>query len=116
MSIPLAVLLQLLLVLARKTQAAELERRRALAATRRAAERVERGGRLAAAARRRELEGLRVALDAHHPERTLARGYALVQDGRGEPVVSAREAGQARHVRVRFADGAVPATIHEEEQ
>ena len=63
-----------------------------------------------AARRRRELERLALALAAHDPERTLARGYALVAGPR-------RRAGRRRRprparrgdLRLRFHDGAVGA-------
>jgi len=105
-----------LLVLERKARATGLERGRALAATRGARDWLARETQMAVAVRCRELERLRLALDAHHPERTLARGYALVQDRAGHPVVSAREAVRAGHVSLRFADDSVPAIIHQEEQ
>ncbi len=60
-------------------------------------------------ARGRELQRLAMALAAHDPERTLARGYALVEDRAGEPVTSAATARSARHIRVRFHDDAVEA-------
>ena len=57
-------------------------------------------------ARGRELERLALALAAHDPERTLERGYALVEDRAGEPVTSARR-GRERRARsaLRFHDG-----------
>ena len=58
-----------------------------------------------------ELERLRLALGGHDPQRTLARGYALVSDGAGEPVTSAAAARAAGRVSVRFADAALDATI-----
>jgi exodeoxyribonuclease VII large subunit len=64
-----------------------------------------------AADRRRDLERLRLALAAHDPERTLARGYALVQDRGGEPLTSAAAATAARDLDVRFHDGTVPARV-----
>ena len=67
-----------------------------------------------AARRRRELERLALALGAHDPERTLARGYALVQDRHGEPLGSAAAAQDAREVRLRFHDGVLGARIDEE--
>ena len=50
-----------------------------------------------AARRRRELERLALALGAHDPERTLARGYALVQD----PARRAARIGRGRPRRAR---------------
>jgi exodeoxyribonuclease VII large subunit len=58
--------------------------------------------------RARDLERLRLALDAHDPERTLERGFALVEDEAGEPVTSAQRAGRLERLGVRFADGTVP--------
>jgi exodeoxyribonuclease VII large subunit len=67
------------------------------------------------AANGRQLDLLSKALSAHDPERTLARGYALVTDAGGAPVASAAEARRAREVAVRFADDAVRATIDDED-
>jgi exodeoxyribonuclease VII large subunit len=65
--------------------------------------------------RGRELERLALALGAHDPERTLARGYSLVQDRAGEPLTSAGAARAAAVVRLRFHDGAVDARVTEGE-
>jgi exodeoxyribonuclease VII large subunit len=62
-----------------------------------------------AAKRRSDLDRLALALGAHDPERTLARGYALVEDRAGEPLGSAAAARAAGEVSLRFHDGAVPA-------
>jgi exodeoxyribonuclease VII large subunit len=64
--------------------------------------------------RPRELERLALALAAHDPQRTLERGYALVQSPSGEPVSSAAAARAQAAVRLRFADGAVAARIEED--
>jgi exodeoxyribonuclease VII large subunit len=66
--------------------------------------------------RRRELERLALALAAHDPERTLARGYALVEDRAGRPLVCARTAREAGDVRLRFHDGKVDARVTGEER
>ncbi len=63
------------------------------------------------AARRRELERFALALAAHDPERTLARGYALVEDRAGQALGSAAAAREARAVRLRFHDGAADAEV-----
>jgi exodeoxyribonuclease VII large subunit len=68
-----------------------------------------------AAKRARELERLALALAAHDPERTLARGYALVQDTGGEPLGTAAAAREASRLRLRFHDGSVPARVDEED-
>jgi exodeoxyribonuclease VII large subunit len=59
--------------------------------------------------RRDALHRAAVALRAHEPERTLERGYALVEDPDGEPLTSAAEAGAAERISLRFSDGRVRA-------
>lgn len=65
-------------------------------------------------ARRRELDAALAALAGHDPERTLARGYALVRDREGALLTSAEEARRAGTVALNFADDTVGATIDEE--
>ncbi|MFI4990959.1 MAG: exodeoxyribonuclease VII large subunit [Solirubrobacterales bacterium] len=62
----------------------------------------------------RELQSLAMALAAHDPQRTLERGYAVVESAAGEPLTSAARAREARALRLRFADGAVPAQVRDE--
>ncbi len=59
----------------------------------------------------RELERLSLALAAHDPERTLARGYALVTNPAGDPLGSAAAARSAGDLELRFHDGVVPAKV-----
>ena len=66
--------------------------------------------------RRSDLDRLRLALAAHDPDRTLARGYVLAEDRDGEPVTAAGAARSARKLRLRFHDGVVPARVEEPEQ
>ncbi len=61
--------------------------------------------------RRGELERLALALAAHDPQRTLARGYVLVERRDGEPLTSAEATRDAGTVTMRFHDGAVPARV-----
>jgi exodeoxyribonuclease VII large subunit len=61
--------------------------------------------------RRTALESLASALAAHDPERTLARGYAIVDDGQGGVVTSAAQARELGDVRLVFGDGDVDAKI-----
>ncbi|HEU4657121.1 MAG TPA: exodeoxyribonuclease VII large subunit [Capillimicrobium sp.] len=68
----------------------------------------------AEARRAATLERLRLALDAHDPERTLERGFALVESRDGGVVTSAAAAREAGAVRLRFSDAAVDATISQE--
>jgi exodeoxyribonuclease VII large subunit len=63
--------------------------------------------------RPRELERLALALAAHDPQRTLERGYALVESPTGEPVANAAAARSQTAVRLRVADGSVAAEIEE---
>ncbi|HYF27613.1 MAG TPA: exodeoxyribonuclease VII large subunit [Baekduia sp.] len=68
-----------------------------------------------AARRRAALDSLAAALDAHDPERTVARGYAIVDDGEGGVVTSAQRAREVGGLRLFFADGPVGARVTEEE-
>ena len=61
-----------------------------------------------------ELERLRLALAAHDPARTLARGYAMVEDGARAPITTAAAARAAGAVMIRFTDDAVAARIEPE--
>jgi exodeoxyribonuclease VII large subunit len=63
--------------------------------------------------RARTLETLALALAAHDPDRTLARGYALVSDAAGGLVTTATEAAAAGDVGLRFADGRVRASVED---
>jgi exodeoxyribonuclease VII large subunit len=64
--------------------------------------------------RRSLLHRAEVALRAHEPERTLERGYALVEAEQGEPVTSRDTAVAAGRVKLRFSDGRVGARIEEQ--
>jgi exodeoxyribonuclease VII large subunit len=61
----------------------------------------------------KELERLAMALAAHSPQRTLERGYALVEAPPGEPIPSAARAREQAAVVLRFADGTVGVLIEE---
>ena len=58
-----------------------------------------------------ELDRLRLALEAHDPARTLARGYAMVDDGSERPITTAAAARAAGTVAIRFTDDSVAARI-----
>jgi exodeoxyribonuclease VII large subunit len=60
------------------------------------------------ARRARELDRLRLALTAHDPQRTLERGYALVEDSSGEPLTSVAAARDQARLTLRMADGTLP--------
>jgi exodeoxyribonuclease VII large subunit len=69
----------------------------------------------AAQARRAQtLERFRLALDAHDPQRTLERGYALVEDASGTPVTTAEAARAEARLTLRMADGTLPVRPHDE--
>src|SRR3954471_16146839 len=63
------------------------------------------------ATRRAGLDGLAAALAAHDPEKTLARGYAIVDDGDGNVVTTRDAAREAGGVRLFFSDGDIGATV-----
>jgi exodeoxyribonuclease VII large subunit len=69
-----------------------------------------------ALARQRELQRIALALSAHDPERTLARGYALVTDRDGGPLPSAADARAAGELTLRFHDGPLEATADPEQE
>jgi len=64
--------------------------------------------------RPRELRRLALALAGHDPQRTLERGYALVESAQGEPITNSAAAREAERVRLRFADGALAARVTQE--
>jgi exodeoxyribonuclease VII large subunit len=64
--------------------------------------------------RPRELQRLALALAAHDPQRTLERGYAIVESPERAPLATAREARAARELRLRFADATIAARVNEQ--
>jgi exodeoxyribonuclease VII large subunit len=62
-------------------------------------------------ARRTALDSLAAALAAHDPERTVARGYAIVDDGAGGIVTSAQQARALGDIRLFFGDGPLDARV-----
>jgi len=66
-----------------------------------------------AASRQAKLDALGSALGAHDPERIVARGYAVVDDGEGAVITSAAAARAARRVRLFFSDADVRANIED---
>jgi exodeoxyribonuclease VII large subunit len=63
--------------------------------------------------RPRELAQLARVLAGHDPQRTLERGYALVESDSGQPLLGTAEARAARRLRLRFADGVLPVEVQE---
>jgi exodeoxyribonuclease VII large subunit len=76
-----------------------------------AAASLERAQRALADGRRQALAARRTALSAHDPERALERGYALLVDGSGEPLVSAAAVRSAKTFDARLADGTIRARV-----
>jgi exodeoxyribonuclease VII large subunit len=102
------------LVLSRKARSTALDSARAGEALVGSGADLGRVGSAAIARRVRDLERLGLALAAHDPERTLERGYALVEDAEGGVLTSAAAAREAGRVRLRFRDDRVGARIEEE--
>jgi exodeoxyribonuclease VII large subunit len=63
--------------------------------------------------RPRELAQLALALAGHDPQRTLERGYVLAQSPAGKPILGTADARAAGELRLRFADGTLPARVLE---
>jgi exodeoxyribonuclease VII large subunit len=62
----------------------------------------------AATRTRGDLRARAIALAAHDPQRTLERGYTLVESPAGEPVTSATVAREQPRLTLRLHDGRVP--------
>jgi exodeoxyribonuclease VII large subunit len=60
-----------------------------------------------------ELRRLALALSGHDPQRTLERGYVLVESEQAQPIASSTGAREAGSVRLRFADDTLAARIAE---
>jgi exodeoxyribonuclease VII large subunit len=69
------------------------------------------GARRRLASERGLTEQRTLMLAAYDPQRTLERGYALVQTPTGEPISSAERARERAQLRLRFADGTVTTRI-----
>ncbi len=67
--------------------------------------------RQAVARRREEIGHWEARLRALGPEATLARGYALVLDGKGKPVRRAAAVKPGEKVAIRLADGTLEARV-----
>jgi exodeoxyribonuclease VII large subunit len=95
------------IALTRKSRAAALTSARGALRARSDGAALERTATAALERRRRDLDRLSVALAAHDPQRTLERGYALVEDSAGEPITSAAAARESAALTVRMHDGRV---------
>jgi exodeoxyribonuclease VII large subunit len=97
-------------VLSRKSLAAAASGERAARRARTDALALDRTASAALERRRRDLDRMLATLAAHDPQRTLERGYALVEDAAGEPVTSASTAREQTALTIRLHDGRV--TVH----
>jgi exodeoxyribonuclease VII large subunit len=75
------------------------------------AEALDRSAQRAAERRQETLARLTAALNAHDPQRTLERGYALALGPDGEPLPNAAAVRQAGDFDLRMADATLPAQI-----
>ena len=82
---------------------------------RRAAD-LDRAGRALAERQAQALRISRTALNAHDPQRTLERGYALVTTPDGDPLVGAEALRAAGAFDVQMADGAVAARVDQDRE
>jgi exodeoxyribonuclease VII large subunit len=89
----------------RKSAAAALAHDRGARRAHAGAAALDRGAAAGLQRRRRDLERFAAALAAHDPQRTLERGYALVEGPAGEPVTSAASAGAQPELTLRLHDG-----------
>jgi exodeoxyribonuclease VII large subunit len=101
------------LVLERKATATAAGVQRGATRARADAAALTRSQEAARARRAQTLEHFRVALDAHDPQRTLERGFALVEDASGTPVTTAEAARAEARLTLRMADGTL-AVRHED--
>jgi exodeoxyribonuclease VII large subunit len=98
-------------VLDRKLTVARAGAEREAAALRARVGDLDRAARALAARREQALKAGRSALNAHDPQRTLERGYAVVATRDGDPIAGAGELRDARAFQVLMADGAVAAHV-----
>ena len=101
--------LRFLTVVDRKLAASRVVAERSRLDLRRDAEALERATDRLGERRLEKLASLTAALNAHDPQRTLERGYALALGADGEPLATAAAVREAGAFDLRMADGSVPA-------
>jgi exodeoxyribonuclease VII large subunit len=97
--------------LERRARALQGERARARAELGARTGQLQRAAGAGRARQARDLERLALALAAHDPQRTLARGYAMVTDPAGRLLTTTGAARRAGEVTLRLADGEVDAEV-----
>lgn len=95
--------------LTRKATAATFSAERATRRARTDAATLDRTAAAALERRRRDLDRILGTLAAHDPQRTLERGYALLEDEHGEPITSTAAAAEQRTLTIRLHDGRISA-------
>jgi exodeoxyribonuclease VII large subunit len=106
-------ILRFLTVLDRKLGAARMSADRSRVDLRREAEALDRATGRLAERRLETLARLTAALNAHDPQRTLERGYALALGADGEPLPNAAAVRKAGAFELRMADAMLPARVDE---
>ena len=100
-----------LTVLDRKLHATRIGAQRNRLDLRREAESLQRAGDRLGERRLETLARLAAALNAHDPQRTLERGYALALGPDGEPLADVAAVRAAGPFELRMADGTLPARV-----
>jgi exodeoxyribonuclease VII large subunit len=106
--------LRFLTVLERRLGATRVATDRSRLDLRRDAEALERATDRLGERRLETLARLTAALNAHDPQRTLERGYALALGSDGEPLASAAAVRNAGAFDLRMADATLPANIRDQ--
>lgn len=102
---------RVLTVVGRKLAATEFAAQRSRLDLRLQADALERATGRAEERRLEKLERLTAALNAHDPQRTLERGYALVLGDDGEPLPDGAAVRAAAEFELRMADATLPARL-----
>jgi exodeoxyribonuclease VII large subunit len=105
--------LRFLTVIERKLAATRISAERSRLELRRDAEALDRATDRLGERRLEKLAGLTAALNAHDPQRTLERGYALALGADGEPLANAGAVRAAGAFDLRMADATVAARIRD---
>jgi exodeoxyribonuclease VII large subunit len=105
--------LRFLTVIERKLAATRISAERSRLELRRDAEALDRATDRLGERRLEKLAGLTAALNAHDPQRTLERGYALALGDDGEPLANAGAVRAAGAFDLRMADATVAARIRD---
>ena len=98
-------------VLARRLAATSVQAQRARSELRTRAQTLSRTIERGEERRLETLARLTAALNAHDPQRTLERGFALALDASGEPLGTSAAVRDAGAFDLRMADGVVPAQV-----